>query len=247
MAMVLVRRKGRKRRRNGGANGARNGGGKRRFFRAGRDRIGGFYGRYTPRPRGRPEKKFFDVAFGWPALDITGGSIVQNSFVNIPAGVTESQRIGRKCTIVSIAFRLVVTWGAQLTDPEENSFRIILYVDHQANGATAVPLQILEPAVYLAYRNLENISRFTVLHDRLYDMVSTGSGSGLDEFSPSVTTIQYFKKCNIPIEYSGVTGNLGEIKSNNIGMLVVPRFDNTIAGVTVQGGLGRARLRFTDN
>jgi len=247
MAMVLVGRQGKKRRRNGGANGARARGRKRRFFKAGRDRVGGYYGRYRLRPGLSQEKKFFDTAFGWVALDIAGGQIVQNSFNLIPAGVTESQRIGRKCTIVSISFRLRITWGAQLTDPEENSVRVILYVDHQANGATAVPAQLLEIFAYDSYRNLENISRFTVLYDRFYDMISSGAGSGLDEFSPTVIWMQYHKKCNIPIEFSGVTGNLGEVKSNNIGMLVVPKFDNTGGGVTTQGGSGRCRVRFTDS
>ncbi len=69
---------------------------RRREFVPGRDRVGGYYGRYA----NGGELKFHDVDLV-DAVVAAGFNVTET--INIIAqGVTESTRVGRKCTIKSI-------------------------------------------------------------------------------------------------------------------------------------------------
>lgn len=204
-------------------------------------RQSGFYGRFGV----GGELKFHD-------LDITdatvaaGGTIGIDSINKIPQGVTEVQRIGRKCTIRSInwRFRMTLPELDAVADPAApDVIRVILYLDKQANGATAAVTDILESDDYQSFNNLANKSRFRTLMDREYDLnYSNLASDGAGVVSASATTISdtLFKKCNIPIEFDSTTGAITEIRSNNIGVLLLGR-----AGIA--GFDSKMRVRFSDN
>ncbi len=220
---------------------------KRRKFRVRRvvpgfTRTGGYFGRYNQRRR-PGELKFHDLDTT-DAVIATGGSIDVPSINLIAQGTTESERIGRKCTIKKIMwkFQLKIPGTATVTDTSDIG-RLIVYLDKQSNGAAAVVLDVLETANYNEFRNLSNTGRFQILMDRKYALsCPAGSGRGsTDTLSYGEHQIhdEWYKDCNIPIEFSATTGAITEIRSNNIGIITISR--DGLLNLS-----GKMRVRFSD-
>ncbi len=209
---------------------------------AGFQRTSGFYGRYQGPAA---ELKFHDVDLDDAVVDAAGGL---TATVNIiPQDVTEKTRVGRKCTIKSIGwrYRLVLPEQDAVGTPETgDTCRVIMYLDKQANGATAAITDLLESADFQSFNNLANKSRFRVLHDNVIDMNYAGIASdnaGVVSQASVGRSGEFFKKCNIPIEFddTATTGAIGTIRSNNLGVLLI-----SSAGIV--GFFSKIRLRFSD-
>ncbi len=190
------------------------------------------------------ELKFHDLDIDDVVVAATG-TIAEDSCVTIAQGTTESTRIGRKCTIRHIGWRMqCLIPAATAAANTSETVRVILYQDKQTNGATATVTGILESADYQSFNQLANKGRFRVLMDRNYDLNSAAGGApnGAESFSEWGMTDTFFKDVNIPIEYdnSVTTGAIGSVRTNNIGVLTIS-----------QAGLGvfvsKMRLRFTDS
>ncbi len=162
----------------------------------------------------------------------------------IAQGVTESTRVGRKCTLKSIGWTYEVTLpevAAAASPPQPEHIRVILYLDRQANGAAATVTGILESADFQSYNNLANSSRFVTLMDRRFTMTYKAAIgiSASSDWPQQIISGQFYKGCNIPLEFDNTTGAITEIRSNNVGVLLISR-----------GGVGgfasKFRLRFSD-
>ncbi len=187
------------------------------------------------------EKKFHDLDIDDTAID-NAGTIVAPSCNLIAQGTTEVTRIGRKATIASIHWHFETRLPTQTAAASASDVaRIILYVDKQANGATASVTDILESANYQSFNNLANKSRFRTLMDRTYNLnASAGGGDGTTEdYGQVIESDSFHKKVNIPIEFDSTAGAITEIRSNNIGVLTISR-----SGVAAFAS--KMRLRFTD-
>ncbi len=213
---------------------------RRRSFAVGRDRVGGYYGRFSG-PAG--ELKFHDLTVD-DAIVATAGEITP-SLNLIGQGITESLRVGRKCTIKSIWWRVqfdLPKFDAIAAPNAGDTVRAIIYLDKQCNGATATVTDILNTADWRSFRNLSNQGRFTILMDKLHTvnyMQMASDGAGLVSGGATVRDYTYYKKCNTPIEFDDTTGAITEIRSNNYGLLVI--------GSTNTMGMGSFfRLRFSD-
>lgn len=198
---------------------------KRRKFVPGSSRTGGFYGRYAGPGA---ELKFHDFTFSHVNVSATG--TITPTLNAIAQGTTESQRIGRKCTVKSIhtKFNIKISEEAGQSTPKDGDIlRIILYVDKQCNGQTALVTDILERTNYLSFRNLANSGRFNVLSDKMYTLnvnnLTVFSGSGLYSSTEVLRPGSMSKVCTLPIEFSSTTGALSEIRSNNIGVLFISK------------------------
>ncbi len=198
-------------------------------------------GRYSV-PNG--EMKFHDVDLDDAVIEATGA--ITASINLIPQGVTEKTRIGRKCTIRSIGWKFqmqILEGDAQATPVNADTVRVIMYVDKQANKLTAAVTDILETADFQSFNNLANSGRFRTLMDRTYDLNPNAIGSdgaGLMSTAGKTLSDSFYKKCNIPIEFTAGTGAITEITSNNIGVLLISGQDE----VTFFGS--KIRLRFSD-
>ncbi len=208
-------------------------------WRAGTSATRGYFGRFSG---ANAEMKFFDLTID-DAVIGTGANIVQDSCNKIPQGVTESTRIGRKCTVKAINWRFTMTLDSNANFANgQDVVRVILYLDKQCNGATAVNTQILESSNVHSFNNLANKSRFRTLMDRTYDLYKFGgapSGAAYATGEYGVTDSLY-KKCNIPIEFDNTTGAITEIRSNNIGVMLC-----TFTGIA--SFTSKMRLRFSDS
>jgi len=202
-------------------------------------RTGGFYGRYPPSGN---EAKFFEDTQDVNIIT-TAGIIAFISVNRIPQGVTESTRVGRKCVITKLMFRGYCQINPVLgTTTACNSVRILVYLDKQANGATATVANILQSGDEKSFNNLSNSQRFTIFKDKTLTFNMT-YGSGTDTVA-QILPFNFFKKCNIPIEFSSTTGAITEIRSNNIGVLAICGVQSgTIPNTSL---VLTSRVRFTD-
>ncbi len=205
-------------------------------------RVGGYYGRFAHASNGH-ELKFHDVNLDDAVISATG--TVTPSVNLIAQGVTESERVGRRCTIKSIFWRWecnLPAVDAQALPDNGDVVRFIMYVDKQANGAAAAVTDILESADHLSFNNLSNSGRFRTLYD--YNMVmnyDTLASDGAGVVSSAFRTYRgkFYKKCNIPLEFDASTGAITEIRSNNIAVLLISRSGKAVF-------VSKIRLRFND-
>ncbi len=175
-----------------------------------------------PKPAG--ELKFFDTVQADEA-SAQAGVIHSVSLNLIPQGVTESNRVGRKCSVTSIQIKgsLVLPSDGASSGNATNVLRLIVYLDKQANGATAAVTDILESADVNSFRNLSNTQRFICLKDIHINMNAFGAfgGTGAPVSMKRHYNFEFYKKVDFPLEFSSTTGALTELRSNNIGLLSV--------------------------
>lgn len=173
------------------------------------------------------ELKFHDVDSDNAAIGTAGD--IEATINIIPQGITEIERIGRKCTLKAINWRYTLYLADQdaaAVVKESDTARLILYLDTQTNGATAAVLDILETANFQSFNNLVNKGRFQILMDRTEDLnvlAMASDGTGLMSNGANRVSRSFYKKCNIPLEFSADTGALTEMRSNNIGLLAISR------------------------
>ncbi len=190
------------------------------------------------------ELKFFDGTKGSTTTSATGA--ISNLSLNLVAqGITEKTRIGRKINIRSLFLHGNVTLPSTATVANTaDSARIIVYLDKQANKATAAVTDIMEATISIdSFRNLGNKGRFRILSDRKYDVWSgagAGEAAGDSEYGEMIISWDLaLAKLNIPIEFTAETGAITEITSNNVGVMVIGR--SAVCGVGYKW-----RLRYTD-
>lgn len=194
---------------------------------------------YNP---GYREYKFIDTVLTDAVVASTGGITTSPNL--IMQGIAENNRIGRKVTIKSIACRWelslpAVSDGADITSGD--ICRIIIFHDKQANGANAAVLDILELAEWDSFLNLANKNRFVILMDRftvINRLVAVTDGTNTSTTPLVLKFIKFYKKLNINVEFSGVSGAITELTSSNISFLYIS--SEGICGLAEQ----QTRIRF---
>lgn len=202
----------------------------------------GNYGRYggnAVRAGMMPEKKFFDTALSF-SVDATGEVPVTGQLTLIPQGDTESTRDGRKAVIESIQIRgsMLFTPGASATAATATNLWLVL--DTQCNGAAAAWDDVFSGTAVTGAStllNLNNSGRFRIL--KHWSHTWNPAAGATAAYNQSVKTLEYFKRCSIPVDWSSTTGAITEIRSNNIFLLAgATNTDDQVAFT------GNARLRF---
>lgn len=189
--------------------------------------------------RSRPgaiEKKYFETAIV-STTDMSAGIIVP-SLNLVPQGTTDKTRIGNKINVVNLNMNFHFSQDDQTTLFFGNGpLRMIVYHDKQANGAAAVVTDILTTASILSFRNMDQVERFTILSDKLLN--SPEVTANVAHTSNSVMYKRWAKKMNIPIHFSSTTGAITELKSSNIGVLL-------IAAVSTTNWTANCRIKYLD-
>ncbi len=224
-------------------------------FKKGTNRTGGFFGRYNGSRRNRSlwhargdvqgngyELKFHDFTLN-PTIVANTGTIMFATFITIPEGVGEEQRIGRKITLKSFGFRGSLNLP-ETTDQSTTADKVRLYIyqDTQCNGATAAVLEILKLADVDSYRNLSFTHRYKILFAKTYTLnqIAAGGNGTAIETCDMLKPVSIYFKMNMPIIYNQTltTGALSTVESNNIGMLII-----SINGLATLQGEGRIRYQ----
>lgn len=176
-------------------------------------RTGGYYG------GGAGELKFLDIDIDDAAVS-AAGTIIEDACPVIVQGTGENERLGRKCTIKKIGWKFNITLGTSAAALSDETVRVILYLDTQCNGTAAAVTGtggMLVSDDYQAFNNLENSGRFRTWMDRTYSLNSLAGG-----YSMNVNDT-FYKDCSLDMEYSGTTGAIGEMRSNNFGVLLLSK------------------------
>ncbi len=214
-----------------------------------RGRFTGYYRKtgWYRAPNSGPELKFFDGTMT-DVVVASGGVIPLNCMIIIDQGVSEQQRIGRKIVLRSIMMRYDISLPEQdaaATPPPGDTLRILIVHDKQCNGTTATVIGDGGPLFtndINTFNNLNNKSRFRTLMDRTHNLnyvTLASDGAGLVSSAEVQEHHTWFKKINIPLEYSGATGALTEVRSNNLFCVIMG--ERSHAGFDA-----RFRLRFSD-
>jgi len=188
------------------------------------------------------ELKFKDTTKAQTAL-ASAGTIFNDTLVGMVEGNTDSTRIGNRITARSVMVRGTAKMAATAaaTDTSQ-TVRIIVYLDRQANGATAAVGDILASADYRSFNNLDNSDRFRTLAEEVIDMHLSGATPSGAAYTYGETSKSFFLKAklNLDIKFKGNAGSVADLSSNNIGVLVISETD----GIGTLGYI--ARVRYTD-
>jgi len=202
-------------------------------------RTGGNYARYGQSASARglyPELKSFDTALGWN-FDTTSEVPASGQLALIAQGDTELTRDGRQIVVTSIHLKGILTFtpGAGV-----GTCIVYLYLvlDTQCNGAAAAVTDVLASSnMGTALSQIDNSQRFRILR-KWHWVFNSGSGVA-GAIDPQMKYMEYYTPCNIKVDYSGATGAITEIRSNNIFLLAgASALDDVVSFA------GTARLRF---
>lgn len=186
------------------------------------------------------ELKFFDTALSF-GVDATGEVPATGQLVLIPQGTGESARVGRLAQIKSIQLRMNLLYQPGAAAAASTNSFIYVVLDTQCNGAAAAVTDVLTGTnLSTALLNLDNSQRFRILKKI---RVTFQPGAGVSTaYNSMYKQVEFYKKLNIPIDYSSTTGAITEIRSNNIFLLAGS--DGSDDTVTVAGN---CRVRYTDS
>jgi len=202
----------------------------------------GMYGRFNStfgRTSSGTEQKFKDTALSFPANGGSVGITAATGMLNLDLaqGLTASTRIGYKVVIKSIQLKLSFHLAAGATGNDIYHFYLVL--DTATNGANPALADIFDAPGTIGeeMRNIASGNRFKILKHFQVRLSADAGVAGA--FDGDIVQESLYLKCNIPVTYSGTTGVITEIKTNNL--CVVAGSVNAIATCT-----GSARIRYTD-
>lgn len=184
------------------------------------------------------ERKFFDTALSF-TFDATGEVPATGQLNLVPQGATESTRVGRKIQIESVQIRAKLNYDPAATNASALSY-VYLVQDKQANKSAAAVTDILTSTdLGVAMINMANSGRF-IIHKRWVQ--DWNLKAGVDgAYAPLRDTLDFYKKCSIPVEFSSTTGAIGEITSNNLFLIASSSGADDLVTLT-----GTCRIRYQD-
>lgn len=200
------------------------------------------------------EMKFFDTALSF-SFDATAEVPNSGQLCLVPQGATQSTRVGRKITIKSLEIKGSIGSGSG-NKASCDITHLYVVLDKQCNGAAATYADVFDTTLNAAstgthMRNMANIGRFVVLK-HFISKIQPVTGGAVAETAEGAdfTYVQFFKKMNLPVEYSGNSAPVPEvitnIRSNNIFLLAMSA--NLATGDDDNSTfLGTCRIRYTDS
>lgn len=160
-------------------------------------------------------------------------------------GSGNSQRIGRRIDMKSIEMRCRFE---NLGLSEINTFRAMIVLDKQANGAAFGYTDLMINGEPYGLRNISNKARFTVIWDGKLQMLIgnvTVPAAGVIMTSASGQAVTCYKKINIQTQYnSGIVGDVSDIQTNALWFIVYCDADAASAATGSIKVDGYCRIRY---
>lgn len=189
------------------------------------------------RQRSGNEVKNFDTDLSF-TVDNTGEVPATGQLVLIPQGDTATTRDGRQCTVKSVQIRANATFAPGAGAVGSTNAVIYLVLDKQCNGAAAAVTDVFNTAsLWKSVMNLANSDRFVIMKKWVINF--TTQAGVTTAFCPISKQIEYYKRCNIPLQFSSTTGAITELRSNNL--FLIAGSEGTDDLITVDG---ICRVRF---
>lgn len=187
----------------------------------------------------KPEKKNFDTAISiFTAVDTAFRPL---NFVTL--GAANNERIGNQIRVAGINFRLNLVYSPG-TGELTKVLRIVVIKDSAVNGTLPVITDVLTSASTTAFRNPNQLPRFEVIHDQVYEMTPPGTGQNGTAASNSIKFITIGKSnMNLPIIFNdlviGTPPDITNLKTAGLFLGVIGIGD----GLSVSG---TSRIKYFD-
>lgn len=185
------------------------------------------------------ELKFHDTSFD---VSVPETADTRGGCANVAQGTGQSERIGRKIVVKSIQLtgRLRYT-PVNISDTATTAYLYILQ-DNRCDGGNPVATEVFTGSdMSKAFKNLAFASRFKILKRYAIDLNVPQDNESIYVPGALNYNIDFYTKLDIPMEFTGSTGNVSEMTEHN---LVV------FAGAKDSDGqvrfFGESRIRYID-
>jgi hypothetical protein len=150
----------------------------------------------------------------------------------ISDGSGSSSRRGNHIKLLNVNHKGVIRLPGDVAIAADGStasqrVRVIMYYDNRTDSRaanTSVTLSdILAPTVSIqSFRNYDQASRFTILHDKTYELMNMGGSYAVGEFPAALyKKVKINKVVDLPCDFTdGTTVDTSTIARGNIGMFV---------------------------
>lgn len=154
-----------------------------------------------------------------PTYTALTGGLTTLHMCKVVQGTSANQRIGNKIRPYQIRFRGDISYNSALP----TYYRVLLVQDNQANGSlpdflTMFTMNTSSQAIN-AFYNMDNIARFKFLKDKTFrcpsQAVIAEDASAVGRVITFPFKMNHKLKGNPVMEYSGVTGDIAEVRSTN--------------------------------
>ncbi len=157
------------------------------------------------------------------------------ALTNLVQGDTTTTRDGSQVKFTSLRFGYVLKANTSAT---RATVRLMLVHDKQTNEAQATATDVLQDstpidAITSAY-NIDNVSRFRILYDKVHTLVIAGD--------TSVVHRTIHKKLNLKVRYDGNAGDVTDLTQDSIFLIMVSDTVTNDPNISFQ-----IRLRYLDN
>jgi len=179
------------------------------------------------------ELKNNDVLVATPLVTF-GSTAGQLQLMNgISQGTSATTRIGRRVMIKSIYLRYWCTTASNTTG--STPIRLMIVFDKQSNTVAPTAAEVLVADSIVSPNNLSNSRRFVTLMDKMLQ---------LDTAGPNSANLEFYKKCNLEVQYNTVNGGaIGDIQTGSLYLFV---WSNGTLGTASPTGNVYTRIRFED-
>lgn len=196
------------------------------------------------------EKKYVDQTHTFPVGRVLSGAMADPTTNSQLTGIsaldsvnTENRRDGLKARITDVFIRGDIRWdnivpgtAGETADCELPWVRLMVVQDMQTNGAQMAATDVLQTISNdlnpLAFRNLENTTRFKVLkdvfiHPRNHPSFSNKSGKIWMPFSMS------FSGLNMDVKYKDTSATISDVVDNSLHFIALKTYsDSGTADIT---------------
>lgn len=187
----------------------------------------------------RGVKALLNVEYKFHTVSATTQSITDTAsataLTNLSQGDTATTRDGSQVKFTSLRFGYNLKSNPSGT---MSTVRLMLVHDKQTNEAQATATDVLQDstpvdAIISAY-NIDNVSRFNILYDKVHTLVNTSSVGQV--------TRTIHKKLNLKVRYDGNAGDVTDLTQDSIFLIMVASTTTNDPAISFQ-----IRLRYLDN
>lgn len=225
----------------------------RRMFVGGRENFG------FNSPSGRELKELLrsgvDIYLQNPLYDDVRGRTCLN---DIAAGTEVFQRVGQRINVKSIELRATLR-GPTGRDLTGDFCRMALVINKQQNRAITQTRDLVWASTPTnSLRRYNDLTKYSVLWDTGPVPVTTRGLPffGFGSYPPmaadgSLVPIEYYRRCDIPVQYGGTAGDFAQIVTNGLWLFYWSDFTNFTVNPTDSGSAVtlnfQVRIRYTDS
>jgi hypothetical protein len=186
------------------------------------------------------EIHYVDLATASYNADTTGTVTALNL---IAEGNDNTTRLGRKALMRDVQIRGFASAPANNAADITQQARIVLVWDNAASGALPAITDVLTAINNSAFINVNNVARFSVLHDRCYSLGPNFVAATTSVADQTIKPVDINVRLRAPTEFSGTAAAITSVQNGALLMLTMGSAANSASSAAVQVS---TRVTFSD-